>query len=76
MPMAARSGSRGIGPQTLTAGQVSDDMGAAALPGSVAKAEWRLADRGHDADWLGESVERQGDRTMILELLPVLWTAG
>ena len=36
----------------MTAGQVSDDVGAAALLlGSLPKAEWLLADRGYDADW-------------------------
>ena len=34
----------------MTAGQVSDYTGAAALLGSLSKAEWLLADRGYDAD--------------------------
>ena len=33
----------------MTAGQVSDDTGAAALPGSLPKAGFPLADRGDDA---------------------------
>ena len=38
----------------MTAGQVSDYTGAAALLRSLPKAEWLFADRGHDADWFGE----------------------
>lgn len=34
----------------MTAGQVSDYTGAAALLGSLPQAEWLLADRGYDAD--------------------------
>lgn len=34
----------------MTAGQVSDSTGAAALLGSLPKAECLLADRGNDAD--------------------------
>ncbi len=35
----------------MTAAQVSDYTGAAALIGSLPKAGWLLADRGYDADW-------------------------
>ena len=34
----------------MTAGQVSDYTGAAALLGSLPKADWLLADWGYDAD--------------------------
>ena len=34
----------------VTAGQVGDYTGAAALPGSLPKAKWLLADRGYVAD--------------------------
>ena len=34
----------------MTAGQVSDDMGAAALMKGLPRAEWLLADRGYDED--------------------------
>ncbi len=34
----------------ITAGQISDYTGAAALLGSLPQAEWLLADRGYDAD--------------------------
>ena len=46
--------------ELMTAGQVSDDMGAAALPGSLPKAERWLADRDHDADWFGEALKDKG----------------
>ncbi len=36
----------------FTAGPVSDYTGAAAMLSSLPKAEWMLADRGYDADWL------------------------
>jgi hypothetical protein len=39
----------------MTAGQVRDDSGAAALPVSLPAAEWMMADRGHDADWLRDA---------------------
>ena len=40
----------------ITAGQVSDYTGAAALLGSLPKAEWLLADRGYDVDWFREAL--------------------
>lgn len=40
----------------MTAGQASDYTGAAALPSSLPDAEWLLADRGHDADWIREAL--------------------
>jgi IS5 family transposase len=39
----------------MTAGQVSDYTGAAALLGGLPKAEWLLADRGYDADWFRDA---------------------
>ena len=44
----------------MSTGQVSDDTGAAALLGSLPKAGWLLADRGHDADWFRESLKNKG----------------
>ena len=41
----------------MTAGQVSDYTGAAALLGSLPAAEWLLADRGYDADWFREALK-------------------
>lgn len=35
----------------VTAGQISDYTGAAALLDRLPKVDWLLADRGHDADW-------------------------
>jgi transposase len=35
----------------MTAGQVSDYTGAAALLDELPKAQWLLGDRGYDADW-------------------------
>ena len=45
----------------MTAGQVSDYIGARALLSSLPKIEWLLGDRGHDAWLVQRSVERQGD---------------
>ena len=44
----------------MTAGQVSDYTGAVALLGSLPKAEWLLADCGHDADWFREALKDKG----------------
>lgn len=44
----------------ISAGQVSDYTGAAALLGSLPKADWFLADGGYDADWLREALEDKG----------------
>ena len=49
----------------MTAGQVSDDTGAAALPDSLPAAEWMLADRGHDADWFRDALQDKGIRPCI-----------
>ena len=44
----------------LTAGQVSDYTGAAALLDSLPKAQWILADRGNDADWFRDALQEKG----------------
>ena len=44
----------------MTAGQVSDYTGAAALLGSLPAAEWLIADRGYDADWFRAALEQRG----------------
>jgi len=49
----------------MSAGQVSDYTGAAALLGSLPKAEWLLADRGYDSDWLREVIEDKGIKACI-----------
>ena len=46
----------------LTAGNVSDYVGARALMGSLPQADWMLADRGYDADWF-----RNGLKDMEIE---------
>jgi IS5 family transposase len=46
----------------MTAGQVSDYTGAAALLGSLPAAEWLIADRGYDADWFREALRDKGIR--------------
>jgi transposase len=44
----------------MTAGQVSDYTGAAALLSSLPSADWLLGDRGYDADWFRKSLEDKG----------------
>lgn len=48
----------------MTAGQVSDYTGAAALIGNLAAAEWLIADRGFDADWFREALKASGIRVV------------
>lgn len=49
----------------VTAGQVSDDTGAAALLSSLPGAEWLLADRRYDADWYREAQQDKGIKPCI-----------
>ena len=49
----------------ITAGQVSDYTGAAALMNSLPKAEWLLADQGYDADWFREVLVGKGTTPCI-----------
>ena len=49
----------------MTAGQISDYTGAAALLDSLPSAEWILADRGYDADWFREALEEKGIKPCI-----------
>jgi transposase len=44
----------------ITAGQVSDYAGAAALLDELSKAKWLLADRGYDADWYRDALQAKG----------------
>ena len=44
----------------MTAGQVSNYIGAADLLDELAKAQWLLADRGYDADWFREALQEKG----------------
>lgn len=49
----------------MSAGQVSDYTGAAALLSSLPQAEWPLADRGYDADWFRDALKDRGIRPCI-----------
>ena len=49
----------------ITAGQVSDYTGAAALMNGLPEAEWLLADRGYDADWFRETLVDRGTKPCI-----------
>ncbi|GCE80718.1 IS4 family transposase [Komagataeibacter oboediens] len=49
----------------VTAGQISDYTGAAALLDGLPPAEWMLADRGYDADWFGDALEEKGIKPCI-----------
>ncbi len=49
----------------MTAGQVSDYSGAAALLGCLPAAEWMIADRGYDADWFRDALKDKGIRPCI-----------
>ena len=49
----------------VTAGQVSDYIGARALLSSLPKISWLLGDRGYDADWFREALKDKGIRTCI-----------
>ena len=44
----------------MTAGQVSDYTGAAALLDALPKAQWLLGDRGYDADWFRDALQEKG----------------
>ncbi len=50
----------------MTAGQVSDYTGAAALLDGLPKADWLLGDRGYDADWFRDALEEKGITPCIL----------
>ncbi len=49
----------------MTAGQVSDYTGAVAMPGSLLKVAWLLADRGHYADWFRNALKDKGIKPCI-----------
>ncbi|WP_298089721.1 IS5 family transposase [uncultured Sphingomonas sp.] len=49
----------------MTAGQVSDYTGAAALLDDMPKAQWLLGDRGYDADWFRDAVQAKGIQPCI-----------
>jgi transposase len=49
----------------ITAGQVSDHVGARALCGSLPAVDWLIADRGYDADWFRDAFQNKGIRPCI-----------
>ncbi len=49
----------------ITAGQVSEYAGAAALMNSLPEANWLLSDRGYDADWFREALADKGTKPCI-----------
>lgn len=49
----------------MTAGQVSDYTGAAALLDDMPKAQWLLGDRGYDADWFRDALQAKGIKPCI-----------
>ena len=49
----------------VTAGQVSDYIGARALLSSLPDVKWLLGDRGYDADWFREALQHKGIRPCI-----------
>ena len=49
----------------LSAGQVSDHTGAPALLSSPPKADWLLADKGHDADWFRDALKDRAIKPCI-----------
>ena len=49
----------------MTAGQISDYAGAAALLNELPKAQWMLADRGYDADWFRDALQQKGIKPCI-----------
>ena len=49
----------------ITAGQVSDYKGAAALLSNLPKVEWILGDRGYDADWFRDALKDKGIKPCI-----------
>jgi transposase len=49
----------------MSAGQVSDYIGARAMMSSLPLADWLIADRGYDADWFRDALSDKGIRACI-----------
>lgn len=49
----------------VTAGQVSDYIGARSLGGSLPKVDWLLGNRGYDANWFRDALKDKGIRVCI-----------
>jgi transposase len=58
----------------ITAGQISDYTGAAALMNSLPYADWLLADRGYDPDWFRCALVNKGTTPYILGHKSRKWT--
>lgn len=54
----------------MTAGQVSDYTGAAAVLDSRPRARWLLGHRGYDADWFWDASQAKGSRPASLTANP------
>jgi len=49
----------------MAAGRISDYTGAAAVPDEPPKAQWMLADRGYDAVWFRNALQKRGIKPCI-----------
>lgn len=49
----------------VTAGQISDYIGALALLNGLPEVEWLLGDRGHNADWFRQAMKDTEVRACI-----------
>lgn len=49
----------------MSASQISDHTGAAALPDDLPDAQWLPGDRGYDADWFREALQERGIKPCI-----------
>ena len=50
----------------MTVKQVTDYIGARALPGSLPNVDWPLGDRGYDAEWFRGALQDKGIRACTL----------
>jgi transposase len=48
----------------MTAGQVSDYTGAAAMLDGLPRARWLLGDRGYEADWFRDALQAKRHHTL------------
>lgn len=49
----------------ITASQISDYAGAAALLDDLPKAQWMLTNRGYDAEWFRDALQQKGIKPFI-----------
>jgi hypothetical protein len=52
----------------MTAGQITEYTGAAALLNDLPEAQWLLGDRGYDADWIRGALQHKRIETMYPKL--------